>query len=185
MRIHQMAFPSYDLTWFSQGTTEQVPRLPYYRPHWRLSKVRMHLQIARMQQCQVGAQSQLWQPLALQGCRKQAADSFAISTSTRPSGSPPVSRHPSCQISSHRLRRTSVPSAAQAPSRPPQLLQPVQEDRKAAAHGCVWREPGCPLDLGTVCPATHRPRDVSLIIQWCVFLLCISTERLCRFDFPT
>lgn len=198
MRIHQMAFPSPDLTWFSQGTTEQVPRLPYYRPHWRLGKVRMHLQIARMQQCQVGAQSQLWQPLALQGCRKQAAGSFAISTSTRPSGSPPVSRCPPCrllsrqrvstgqnEISSHRLRRTSVPSAAQAPSRPSQLLQPVQEDRKAAARGCVWREPGCPLDLGTVCPDTRRPRDVSLIIQWCVFLLCISTERLCRFDFPT
>lgn len=138
------------------------------------------------------------EPLALQGCRKQAADSFAISTSTRPSSSPPVSRRPPRpllsrqgvstgrnEISSHRLRRTSVPSAAQAPSRPPQLPQPIQRDRKAAAHRCVWREPGCALDVGTVCPATHRHRDVSLIIQWCVFLLCISTERLCRFDFPT
>lgn len=177
-----------------------MPGFPHYRPHWRLGKVRIHLQIAQAQQCQVGAQSQLWQPLALQGCRKQAADSFAISTSTQPSGSPPVSgRSPRSllrrrrvstgrnEISSHRLRRTSVSSALQAPRRPPQLLQPVQEDRKAAAHGCVWREPGCPLDLRTVCPATdtRRPRDVSLISQWCVALLCISPERICRFDFLT
>lgn len=179
-----------------------MPGFPHYRPHWRLGKVRMHLQIAQTQQCQVGAQSQLWQPLALQGCRKQAADSFAMSTSTQPSGSPPVSgRSPRSllrrqrvrestgrnEISSHRLKRTSVSSAVQALRRPPQLLQPTQEDRKAAAYGCFWRQPGCPLELGTVSPATatRRPRDVSLISQWCVALLCISPERICRFDFPT
>lgn len=159
---------SHGLTCFSWGTAEQVPRSPSQRQCWRLGRVRTHLQMAWKQQRRVE------EPLALEVCRKKA-DSFAMSTRTRPSNLIPAGgegqQHTDCESRAEWEPLTE--------SRGPQCVQrldiglrwPLQVDRKAAADSTVA---GLPLlQGGTTCPATATCRA----IHWCAVLLSTPTKK--------